>query len=311
MRHGGRHAVDARLPRASGVRRPGRHDGVPRVARLVDRGRCCRRDSPWSRRPAAFRPSPPCDQAASEPSSSTAATSSRRRSPPWPTPRPCSWRRSRRSTTSAPTERAVARAGAALPAQHAGVRPAPRTSPGPNPSRWSRSPATPRRCISRRRTPGSSASPWRCRPHVLTATMPRTCRESLAELIETERRDSRWGRGRSRPRSTPAVVPPLGWALSKMSQARFTTASRRGGERGPDPNADEERAVPTPETERGYVGSGWSRETFVGLQLCGQVEAQELTRRVRRADGSLSPARVRQPSLTSRRIRVRVTLTVS
>ena len=176
VRHGGRHAVDARLPRASSVRRLGRDDGVPGVARLVDRRHALRavRHRHADRRPPgrpAMRPG------AEVPSSSTAATSSRLLAALADTaPRLMAKiaddeRRARR-------RRAVARAGAALPAQHAGVRPAPTTSPEPNPNRWSRSPAAPRRCISPRRTRGSSASPWRCRAPVLTATIAEACRES-------------------------------------------------------------------------------------------------------------------------------------
>ena len=75
------------------------------------------------------------------------------------------------------------------------------------------------------------------------------------------------------PSSTPAVVPPLGWALSKMSQARFTTAIAAAA-KCPDPNA-ETRETPTGPPYSGYLGLDGLAE-FVGLHLCGQVGAQEI-----------------------------------
>ncbi|RZS65743.1 hypothetical protein EV187_1445 [Agromyces ramosus] len=88
------------------------------------------------------------------------------------------------------------------------------------------------------------------------------------------------------PDSTPAVVPPLGWALSGMSQARFTSAIKSAagcdadvaGTAAAESAADDEGEGEGDDvvTERGqYMGLAEFAENVVRFDPCPQVDAQE------------------------------------
>ena len=116
------------------------------------------------------------------------------------------------------------------------------------------------------------------------------CRDALGALMSDELRG---GVVVVAPDSTPAVVPPLGWALSEMSQVRFTTAlAAVAGCK--DPNVDAAGAAGTtapasaspsdvalPDSNRPPRYSGLqdlARLLDLQSELCAQVAAQELAR---------------------------------
>ena len=129
----------------------------------------------------------------------------------------------------------------------------------------------------------------------ITLAMPGACPDSdiakdcRAALIELIRSGGLLPGGTLviAPDSTPAVVPPLGWALSGMSQARFTSAIKSAA--GCDADDAEAAAESTTtndensddveddvETERGqYMGLAEFAEKVVKFNPCPQVGVQE------------------------------------
>jgi hypothetical protein len=113
------------------------------------------------------------------------------------------------------------------------------------------------------------------------------CREALRGLIGADGL-LRGGTVVVAPASTPAVVPPLGWALSELSQARFTSAiAAAAGCPDPTTSADagaaSEPAAPADgadvTTASGrYVGLQEFAEDVIGFDACPGVDAQEESR---------------------------------
>jgi len=125
----------------------------------------------------------------------------------------------------------------------------------------------------------------------------RTCRAALDRLISDDG-SLPGGAVVVAPASTPAVVPPLGWALSEMSQARFTSAMKaaagcagpaddaaRFGEGRVNEASGDVEATETVTTRHGrYAGLERFAEV-IGFDPCDRVDAQELSRTAPAPDG--------------------------
>lgn len=74
------------------------------------------------------------------------------------------------------------------------------------------------------------------------------------------------------PASTPAVVPPLGWALSEMSQARFTTAMQAAAGCAGSSVGEQEQSASTRHAR--YNGLAELADV-IDFKPCGRVAAQE------------------------------------
>lgn len=84
------------------------------------------------------------------------------------------------------------------------------------------------------------------------------------------------------PGSTPAVVPPLGWALSEMSQARFTTAMAAAAG-CTDPTLGASKPIAGGDVDLSahparYLGLKEFAEFIPDFDPCGQLTAQEESR---------------------------------
>jgi hypothetical protein len=100
------------------------------------------------------------------------------------------------------------------------------------------------------------------------------CRDALEEIIR-EGGMLPGGTVVIAPSSTPAVVPPLGWALSNMSEARFTSAIKAAAGCGRTPDVREEQSATTRHGR--YSGLAEFAE-LIGFDPCPAVAAQEKSR---------------------------------
>ncbi|MFD4420799.1 hypothetical protein ACFWN7_04745 [Agromyces sp. NPDC058484] len=100
------------------------------------------------------------------------------------------------------------------------------------------------------------------------------CRDALDELIRAGGMLP-GGTVVIAPSSTPAVVPPLGWALSNMSEARFTSAIKVAAGCGRESEARQDQSATTRSGR--YSGLAEFAE-LIGFHPCPAVAAQERAR---------------------------------